>query len=124
MNRTRAASLALAAFALVAPLAQAAEKQEASQPKTAATAAMSMETPQIQIFPPELSAFYASIAAHNRVTKHANGAKSMDFEGAGMIMVAKLDADGKMLSACVDSEGAARRFLETKAPLARVAEEK
>ncbi|HKO57326.1 MAG TPA: hypothetical protein VJ276_15735 [Thermoanaerobaculia bacterium] len=123
MNRTRAGLLALAAFALAAPLAQAAEKPQASQPQPAATVGTSVETPQLQILPPELSAFYASIAAHNRVKKLANGAKSMDFEG-GMIMVAKLDANGKMQSTCVDSEGAARRFLETKAPLARIAEEK
>jgi|ERR1051325_37078 len=123
MNRTRAGILALAAFALAAPLALAADKQQTAQAQPAAPVATTVDTPQIQILPPELSAFYAGIAAHNRVTTLAGGAKSMEFESAGMIMVAKIGADGKMQSACVGSEAAARRFLQTKAPLARVAEE-
>ena len=123
MNRTRAGILALAAFALAAPLAQAADKQQTAQAQPAAPVATSVDTPQLQILPPELSAFYAAIAAQNHVTKLAGGAKSMEFETAGMIMVAKIGADGKMQSACVSSEAAARQFLQTKAPLARVAEE-
>jgi hypothetical protein len=123
MNRTRAGIFALAAFALAAPLALAADKQQVAQAQPAAPATTNVETPQLQILPPELSAFYAGIAAKNHVTKLAGGAKSMEFESAGMIMVAKIGADGKMTSACVGSEAAARRFLQTKAPLARVAEE-
>lgn len=123
MNRTRAGILALAALALAAPLALAADKQQAAQSQPAAPVATTVDTPQLQILPPELSAFYAGIAARNHVTKLAGGAKSMEFESAGMIMVAKIGADGKMMSACVGSEAAARRFLQTKAPLARVAEE-
>lgn len=121
MNTTRAGILALAALALAAPMAMAADKQQAAQAQPAAPT--TVDTPQLQILPPELSAFYAGIAARNHVTKLAGGAKSMEFESAGMIMVAKIGADGKMTSACVGSEAAARRFLQTKAPLARVAEE-
>jgi hypothetical protein len=122
MNTTRAGILALAALALAAPMAMAADKQQAAQAQPAAPTT-TVDTPQLQILPPELSAFYAGIAARNHVTKLAGGAKSMEFESAGMIMVAKIGADGKMTSACVGSEAAARRFLQTKAPLARVAEE-
>jgi len=124
MNSSRAGFLAAAALACLAPLAQAAEKQDVQQPQaTTVPAETTVATPQIQILPPELSAFYASIAAHNRVRVLANGARSMDFEG-GMILVAKLDDAGKMESACVTTEAAARRFLGTKAPLARAAEDK
>lgn len=123
MNSSRAGFLAAAALACLAPLAQAAEKQGVQQAQATTPGETTVATPQIQILPPELSAFYASIAAHNRVRVLANGARSMDFEG-GMILVAKLDDTGKMESACVTTESAARRFLATKAPLARAAEDK
>lgn len=117
MSKTRSAGfVAAAAMALLAPLAHAADNTEQKTQASNladATAAAS----RIEVLPPDLSALYAAMAANFRVTTGAHGMKSAPFVG-GMILMAKIDDQGNLVTACVDSEKAAQDFLtKKKAPV-------
>jgi hypothetical protein len=121
MSKTRSAGLlAAAAMALVAPLAHAAQDGDQSKQLTnlaETTAAVS----QIEILPADLSALYAAVSSNLRVTTSASGTKSVPFVG-GMILMARIDEQGNVVTACVDSEEAAREFLARKKAPVRIPE--
>ena len=117
MSKTHSAGfVAAAAMALLAPLAHAADNGDQKAQMTTlaeATAAAS----RIEVLPPDLSALYAAMASNFRVTTGPHGMKSAPFVG-GMILVAKIDDQGNLVTACVDNEKAAQDFLgKKKAPV-------
>jgi len=114
MNKTRSAGfLAAAAMALLAPLAHAADNADQQKQQLDTMADATAAAAKMEVLSPDLSALYAAISSNLRVRSHAHGMKSMPFEG-GMILVARIDEEGKVVTACVDNEEAARDFLTNK----------
>lgn len=125
MSKTRSAGLlAVAALALAAPLAQAADKADKSEQNQQLTtlAQTAAAVSQAEILPADLSALYAAMSQNLRVTTSAHGMKSVPFAGPGMILMARVDANGNVVTACVDSEEAAREFLANKKTPVRLPE--
>ena len=113
MSKTRSAGfLAAAAMALLAPLAHAADNAD-QQKQRADLAEATAAASQIEILPPDLSALYAAMSSNLRVTTGAHGMKSVPFVG-GMILVARVDEQGNVVTGCFDNEEAARDFLAGK----------
>jgi len=114
MNKTRSAGfLAAAAMALLAPLAHAADNADQQKQQLDTMADATPAAAKMEVLSPDLSALYAAISSNLRVRSHTHGMKSMPFEG-GMILVARIDEEGKVVTACVDNEEAARDFLTNK----------
>ena len=122
MSKTRSAGfVAAAAMALLAPLAHAADNADQKTQQISSLAEATAAASRIEILPPDLSALYAAMASNFRVTTGAHGMKSAPFVG-GMILVAKIDDQGNLVTACVDSEKAAEDFLTKKKAQVRLPE--
>jgi hypothetical protein len=106
MARSLFVFVAAVAFA-TAPFVHAAD----AAPEAAATVEMALPSPTIT-----LKALFAAPAAPEVIDVADGVAFGME---AIEVMVARIDTDGRVVTACVDSEKAARAFLD--APVEKVA---
>jgi len=85
-----------------------------------AVVATSQQTPQVEIALPSpaltLKALFATTAQEEVIDAVDGVAVGM---GAMEVLVARIDTDGRTITSCVDSEKAARAFLDT--PIEKVA---